>query len=917
MNGNFRLKKISFRYLLILISLSVVLLFLLAAGGILYFQTKSYINSNIDSISREKLSLITQDIEIGLKRVLDISNGLKINERFTGYLNNINRDDIAPFEKYGFSENIESYLFSIIESSHLIKSVIVVSNGIQYSGNNLALDNNTVKTLNTNDLIQEPEFINMNQGMDDSLLKGNMYFTLSIYVNEKVNARVFILLEQSFINTQVSQKIVLYDESFKTIYKSPVLKNIDSENFFDDMNNSPYHISNNKGEKYVIYHQMVGFNNWHIFYVNEVKEIFSQLNLFNVFTLAALLICFIIVLLFSGIVSKRILSPIIKLSGLLKEYKNGNITEISFYKENKALLSLREKVFVYLIITILLPLLSYILIANYQSKQIIYKQTYIEYNNLSENIANNLEKYIDEKQIMIKRIAYDKSVQQYLYGIDDSLYDNNIKGEIISVLEENRYLGLNYCIVTIYDSEGDNVLSYPYSATSHSEKKIIDLPVASQKIRWSIERIDTRNYFVNLYMPIMSLKEYNSELIGYIRIQIDGIYFTQLFSNLFLEKNILFIMDESENTIFSQPGEYSEASIIHMDQNQSSIITLNNSSEKYIKYTKTLVNYPWIIISLYNYSSIINKGPNLEVQSIYMVTICILLIIIFSLFFSHYLLKPINEINKYFNELDIGNLDKKVKYNYFIDEITTLGETFNNMIERIEDLIEELLISNIKKSKLENEKREAEFKALQAQINPHFLYNTLDTINYMIRRNKQKTAIEMNIALSNLFRFGISREDAMITIKEEIEYARAYSGIMAQRYSNTINFVWKIDESLLENNTIKLILQPIIENAIYHGLLNKTGQRMVAIECKSYNDNIQFVIKDNGIGIPENELEKILCNLEKANNNKIGIYNVQSRIRLYFGDNYGLRIESVYNEGTSVYITIPEMREETPSEKEL
>ena len=244
------------------------------------------------------------------------------------------------------------------------------------------------------------------------------------------------------------------------------------------------------------------------------------------------------------------------------------------------------------------------------------------------------------------------------------------------------------------------------------------------------------------------------------------------------------------------------------------------------------------------------------------------------------------------------------------DEITELGLSFNIMIGRIRELLD------AKISEQDNLKK-AELRALQAQINPHFLYNTLDTIIWLAEAKRTEQVIEIVSALSNFFRISLSKGKDWITIGEEIERTKSYLTIQRMRYSDILDYQIDADEEVLDNTVLKLILQPLVENALYHGIKNKRGGGMIVVRAKQKNEKeILLEVEDDGIGFIPDKLAQLQAELadtsgEMKLESGFAIGNVNKRIRLYYGKQYGLSIRSEYNTGTCATLVIPAIRDET------
>jgi two-component system sensor histidine kinase YesM len=240
-----------------------------------------------------------------------------------------------------------------------------------------------------------------------------------------------------------------------------------------------------------------------------------------------------------------------------------------------------------------------------------------------------------------------------------------------------------------------------------------------------------------------------------------------------------------------------------------------------------------------------------------------------------------------------------------VDEITDLGNNFNIMIGRIRELL------NAKVKEQENLKK-AELKALQAQINPHFLYNTLDTIVWMAEANKTDQVIEIVRALSSFFRIALSKGKDWISIRQEIEHVRSYLAIQKMRYRDILDYKIEVDEGLLDGTILKLTLQPLVENALYHGIKNKRNGGTIVVRAQSVGpDLVRLEVQDDGVGFSPHKLAQIREMLNddageiSLKEGGFGLENVNKRIKLYYGKQYGLHVQSEYLGGTQVVARIP------------
>ena len=281
--------------------------------------------------------------------------------------------------------------------------------------------------------------------------------------------------------------------------------------------------------------------------------------------------------------------------------------------------------------------------------------------------------------------------------------------------------------------------------------------------------------------------------------------------------------------------------------------------------------------------------------------VCVAVVLIYQRVFNKPVKRLIKDMNEFENSAD--SFEYKIRNNS-VRELTELNNSFAHMSGEIKKLMEKVRNE-------ETELRKTELKALQAQINPHFLYNTLDSVQWMCEQGKNKDAAAMVSALAKLFRISISRGKELIPIRDELNHAKSYLIIQSYRYRDQFTYSFDIDESLTEYLCNKITLQPLIENAIYHGLDRMVDEGEIKITLKKADDgsdDILFTVSDNGVGMTEEQCRKILKK-EKSDSSGIGVKNVNDRLKIYFGEGYGLSIKSELDEGTEVTVRIPRIEE--------
>lgn len=283
------------------------------------------------------------------------------------------------------------------------------------------------------------------------------------------------------------------------------------------------------------------------------------------------------------------------------------------------------------------------------------------------------------------------------------------------------------------------------------------------------------------------------------------------------------------------------------------------------------------------------------------VIISLVLVVIVSFKFSRTLTNPIFKLKRLMKQAESGDLTVRFNFQHN-DEIGELGQSFNHMIARIDQLIQMVYVE-------QENKRTAEMKSLQEQIKPHFLYNTLDTISWMARDYDAEDIVRLVDALTNMFRIGLSHGKDIITVKEEITHVSNYLYIQKIRYKDKLNYVIHVDESLYAVEVPKLILQPLVENAIYHGVKAKRGGGTITITGVPEGENLVFTVQDDGAGMLQEKVEELNRRMSERSvldeKKSFGLFYIRERIQLCYGKGYGVHVESALGEGTRVTITLP------------
>ena len=355
-------------------------------------------------------------------------------------------------------------------------------------------------------------------------------------------------------------------------------------------------------------------------------------------------------------------------------------------------------------------------------------------------------------------------------------------------------------------------------------------------------------------------------------------------------------------------GNYDE-DVEMLDSNIYSLTELIQDNIQYYIYyqTKTI--------------EVINKGLLKEMEDLLVLLGVLLLLGILCTVLTtdkiaRSIVQPIDALSSATKEIAEGNFSVRTSFN-LEDEITLLSESVDDMAAHLEIQMEQIRED-------EKKMRMAEARLLQEQINPHFLYNTLDTIVWLIEDGKSQEAEDMVVSLSKFFRISLSHGKEWITIREEAQHIRSYLEIQSVRYSDILCYYIDIDDSLNNYKILKMTLQPLVENALYHGIKNKRGSGLIRITGRIEDELIRFEVSDDGVGMDEETLDHIRKELNKPakdTDTGFGMANVNERIKMNFGDRYGISIESELGKGTTVSVVLPAIlfnhEEDTDADKEI
>lgn len=376
-------------------------------------------------------------------------------------------------------------------------------------------------------------------------------------------------------------------------------------------------------------------------------------------------------------------------------------------------------------------------------------------------------------------------------------------------------------------------------------------------------------------------------------------------NNTIGNKGYIFVLDDKGNVIYhpKQQLMYGGLHTEHIEEImacEKDSLTVRDGTERKLYTLSRSQKTGWTVVGA-AYTSELLKN-NKQARMLYILAAAILILAVFAIsnILSREITKPLRRLSESMSRVEKGEFDRANVDVTMENEIGSLGKSYNLMTERIHTLMEQ----NVYEQK---QKRKSELKALQAQINPHFLYNTLDSIIWMSEAGQSDEVVEMTSALAKLLRQSISNDHEQVELGQEMEYVKNYLTIQKMRYQDKLEYTIEVDPQVRHVMIVKLVLQPIVENAIYHGIKYKGSKGTLRIRAFAESEDVCIVIEDNGIGMDDTALNIIFDETQKIHKqNGVGVPNVQKRLKLYYGDKYGITYESKVGIGTRATIRIPQ-----------
>ena len=573
-------------------------------------------------------------------------------------------------------------------------------------------------------------------------------------------------------------------------------------------------------------------------------------------------------------------------------------------------------VFSYGVITVLALVLFLIFSLNYTERTILENSKSYTMQ-LVEQVNGDIDSYISYMENIMDIVTNNAELSDYLFDdLEHIMMRERIQEQFCTLMDVRT----DICNIAVFAKNGRYIIN------RGGEKKnpyveLGDMPWYQETIEAGgkavISSSHVQNAVAGSYQWVITLSKalknpHTGEIEAIFFVDMNYSSIGQLCKNIDLgNKGYLFIVDKNGKIIYHPKQQLLYAGMkterieeVQKNGNGNFLTSANGKRQLYSVCQSEKTG--WTVTGVTELSEFMKDKAEIQFSYLLIAVGLFVLSMLLALWMSGEIVRPVKELELSMKKVQDGAFDKALVEVDGSNEITSLSRSFNIMTEKIQDLMEE----NIREQRA---KRKSELKVLQAQINPHFLYNTLDSIIWMAESGKNQEVVQMTSALSKLLRQSISNEDEIVTVEKEIEYTRNYLAIQKMRYRDQLEYVIDVDDDVLPRKIVKLVIQPLVENAIYHGIKYLDGKGMIVILGSMRNGKIVLTVQDNGVGMDEETLSKILLKKPEEDREKkrkktsnVGVYNVHNRLQLYYGKDYGLSYESAPGMGTSVYITIPD-----------
>jgi two-component system, sensor histidine kinase YesM len=571
--------------------------------------------------------------------------------------------------------------------------------------------------------------------------------------------------------------------------------------------------------------------------------------------------------------------------------------------------SLQYRVLFYFLILIFIPTILILLVIYHLYLQFMIDKiqlyTYQMVKEINRDIDSNLMIYRKlTMQIYANQEIIENLEKSHLSLEEQWANENAIRRVLQGLINSDRYVTSAYLITDDGTKYADGI-EFPAIMDQLGRYKQEALSGDGRPVWLPTENI--KNYYGKTYSVfeiVRQIKSVDGTAVGILILILREDLFTDIYRDIYFGDHVKKLVLSEDYSVVSSSGGLKTGFKISRGyrflknavRKQEGSFIQQIGTQKYLVVFSTSAVSSWRFVSVIPLTELLREVVRVKNIMLLIIVLFVVFLLLLLYIFSSRITLPLKNLLKGIKKVEQGNFDISIN-NDHNDEIGELSRSFDTMVQRVNRLVQEV-------KEQESFKAKAEIAALESQVNPHFMYNTLNSIKWMAVLNKQDNIKNMINALIVLLKNTVKGNQGLITIREEIELLESYIFIQSMRFRN-FKTVFHAPDELLDYKIMKFTLQPIIENSIIHGFgsLDKMGE--ITVSFANSDSKLVIVVKDNGAGIKEDEIGQIISKERDFRFNQVGLNNLHHRIVLNYGENYGLRIDSQYGEGTTVEITLP------------
>lgn len=569
----------------------------------------------------------------------------------------------------------------------------------------------------------------------------------------------------------------------------------------------------------------------------------------------------------------------------------------------KRIFSLQYKMMFLTLAVAVIPTMIVGIVAYMQSIKIVEEQVIKSNFNTVQQMANNMNDVFQSMDDLAIELWLDDDFMECLTASDKD--DSGLAYEMLTAQQRvNHYTVFKEDIYSVYVKAYNGLVFDTMSARNQVsrelEEELVRLKGKYVLISDEIVNFDgTVQKVFSLLWVLKDPKNLAKDLaivkINILEKDISNIYR----SNLLSAGSETFVIDEDQQILSAVEGDKIGSRMeqeVHGSSEKAEYSVKEINAERSLCITVPLNQRKWKLVNIVPVKDLTKDSMTIQEVTVVAMVASVFFCTLVVLFFTMKVLHPLKQLGESMKRLENENFNTELPERGN-DEVTLVCRNFNKMSRKLNELINEVYAYQIKQ-------KEAELKVLHEQINPHFLYNTLNTIYWMCKMERASETALLVDSLSKLFRLSLNSGKSITTVEKEMEYLRYYIVIQKKRYEEMIWFEMEVSEDVLQCQTVKLTLQPLVENAIYHGIEKKGTRGRIVIRAYRSGDCMYFQVSDDGAGADVERMNALLYETGEANQG-FALRNVHERIRLYYGEPYGLSFESSSGEGTTVTVVQP------------